>query len=95
MTASQIAVIVLASTREIIMAKQFFKVYVKYPGALHSVKQGGFLGCEQIQCHIMQLIKESVPIEDIKVMLDVPGVNPPDVTKWQVGQALKRMGRKP
>lgn len=75
------------------MAKQFFKVYVKYPGALHSVKQGGFLGCEMIQLHIIDLIKEGVEVEGIKVYVDSPGG--PDVTKWQVGRALKRMGRKP
>lgn len=83
------------------MAKQFFRVSGKYPGITtrnshipsKEFHHSGFLGCEMIQLHIIELIREGVEVEGIKVYVDSPGG--PDVTKWQVGQALKRIGRKP
>ena len=82
------------------MAKQFFRVSGTYPGITtrnshippKEFHHNGFLGCEMIQLHIIDLIKEGVEVGGIKVYVDSPGG--PDVTKWQVGRALKRMGRK-
>ena len=95
-----IGVIVLASAREIEMAKQFFRVSGTYQGITtrnphippKKFHHSGFLGCEMTQMHIIELIKEGVCVDGIRVYVDSPGG--PDVTKWQVGQALKRMGRK-
>ena len=83
------------------MAKQFFRVSGTYPGVTarnshippEAFHHSGFLGCDMVQLHIIELIKEGVEAEGIKVYVDLPGG--PDVTRWQVGRALKRMGRKP
>lgn len=79
------------------MAKQFFRVqwvdkaFCAAPGAGGISHASGFLGCDMIQRQIIDLIKEGVYEDSIKVFVDLPGG--PDVTKWQVTQAKKRMGR--
>jgi len=79
------------------MAKQFFRVqwvdkaFGAAPGAGGISHASGFLGCDMIQRQIIDLIKEGVDEDSIKVFVDLPGG--PDVTKWQVTQAKKRMGR--
>jgi len=81
------------------MAKQFFRVSGVYPAITtknshippKKFHHSGFLGCDMIQRHIIELIKDGVDAEGIKVYADLPGG--PDVTKWQVTQAKKRMGR--
>ena len=82
------------------MAKQFFRVSGTYPGIAtrnshitpKAFHHSGFLGCDMVQLHIIELIKDGVDADCIRVYVDLPGG--PEVTKWQVGQALKRMGRK-
>lgn len=76
------------------MAKQWFKIYVKFPGNLHEKSLTGFSGADAVQRQVMDLLKDGVPASDIKVLLDVPGTNPPDLTGQHVTRALKRLGRK-
>lgn len=79
------------------MAKQFFRVqwvdevFGAAPGSGGISHASGFLGCDMIQSQIIDLLKEGVDEESIKVFVDSPGG--PDVTKWQMNQAKKRMGR--
>ena len=79
------------------MAKQFFriqwvdKVLGAAPGSGGISYASGFLGCDMIQRQIIDLIKEGADESSIKVFVDTPGG--PDVTKWQVTQAKKRIGR--
>jgi hypothetical protein len=74
------------------MTKQFFKIAALFPGDTREKVMSGFLGCDMVQREIIQIIKEGVNPEKIQVLVDAPGG--PDVTKWQVNAALKRMGRK-
>ena len=82
------------------MAKQFFRVSGTYTGIAtrnshippKAFHHSGFLGCDMVQLHIIELIKEGVDADCIRVYVDLPGGQ--EVTKWQVSQALKRMGRK-
>lgn len=76
------------------MAKQWFKIYVKFPGDLHEKSLTGFSGADAVQREVMNLLKEGIPASDIKVFLDVPSINPPDLTGQHVTRALKRLGRK-
>ena len=79
------------------MAKQFFRVqwvdknFGAKPGQGGISHASGFLGCDMIQRQIIDLVKDGVDEDSIKVFVDLPG--DPDVTKWQVTQAKKRMGR--
>lgn len=83
------------------MSKQFFRVEGVYPVVFRktggtipskSFNHTGFLGCDMVQKHVIELLKEGVPEEAIKVFVDETAG--PEVTQWQVTQAKKRMGRK-
>lgn len=82
------------------MAKNFFRVTGTYPpieyrrGCIPSrpFNHTGFLGCDMVQKHIMELLKEGVHSESLRVYVDSPGGA--DVTVRHVSRALKRLGRK-
>lgn len=79
------------------MAKQFFrvqwvdKVFGAAPSSGGISHASGFLGCDMIQCQIIELLKEGADEVTIRVFVDLPGG--PEVTAWQLNQAKKRMGR--
>jgi hypothetical protein len=83
------------------MSMKFFRVTGEYPPIsartgyipAKSFNHTGFLGCDMVQKHVMELLKEGVTLDSLRVYVDSPGGGG-DVTRHHIQRALKRLGRK-